>query len=78
MRTTLDLNDELIMEAKRRALEENTSLTRLLEAALRRYLQPQALPEEKFQLRLLTRETRLIPGVDLTDRDSLYERMEGR
>jgi hypothetical protein len=71
MRTTLDLEDGLARAAKKRAVEEGTTLTALIEAALREYLAPRGAPARPVRLRLLT-------GVDLADRDSLYDRMEGR
>lgn len=77
MRTTLDLDDRLMKEAKKRAAEEGRPLTRVLEEALRRYLS--ASPKKKpFRLRLLTMKGRTLPGVDLADRDALHERMDGR
>lgn len=78
MRTTLDIEDSLVRRAKRRALEEGRSLTALLEDALQRYLSPRQRPARRFRLKLLTRKGRLLPGVDLSDRDALYERMDGR
>lgn len=78
MRTTLDLDDGLLRQAKKRAVEAGTTLTRLLEDALRVYLAPADRPRKPFRLKLPTKRGRLLPGVDLADRDSLYERMEGR
>jgi hypothetical protein len=78
MRTTLVLDDHLFKAAKRCAAEEGKTLTRILEEALRQYLLPRDRPRGRFTLRPLTRSGRPIPGVDLSDRDSLYERMEGR
>lgn len=78
MRTTLDLEDGLIRTAKKRAVEEGKTLTALIEAALREYLAPRRVTARPFRLRLLTKKGRLLPGVNLADRDSLYDRMEGR
>jgi hypothetical protein len=78
VRTTLDLEDRLLRDAKRRAANDGRTLTAIIEDALRQYLAPPAQPRKAFRLRLLTRKGRLVPGVDLADRDSLYERMEGR
>ena len=79
MRTTLDLDDALLRAAKERAAREGTSLTRLLEEALRIHLGDREKSKKKaFRLKLLTKKGRLVPGVDLSDRDSVYERMEGR
>ena len=78
MRTTLNIDDTLLRRAKQRAAEEGTTLTRTVESALRLLLEPPVRPSAPFRLRLVTKRGRLVPGVDLEDRDSLYERMEGR
>ncbi len=78
MRTTLDVQDALLRLAKRRAAEEGRTLTSVIEDALRQYLDPVPRPARKFRLEILTKRGRLLPGVDLADRDSLYERMDSR
>lgn len=78
MRTTLDLEDALLRAAKRRAVERGTTLTKVIEDALRRLLHPARRSRAPFKLELLTKKGRPVRGVDLADRDSLYERMEGR
>jgi Bacterial antitoxin of type II TA system, VapB len=78
MRTTLDLDDALIRKAKGRATDEGTTLTALIEAALRQYLVPAPPAGTTFRLKLLTKRGRPVPGINLADRDALYERMEGR
>ena len=78
MRTTLDLDETLIRKAKRRAADEGTTLTAVIEGALRQYLAPARPSGKPFRLKLLTKKGRRVAGVNLADRDSLYERMEGR
>jgi hypothetical protein len=78
MRTTLDIDDTLLRQAKKQAAEEGKTLTRIVEEALRERLSPKVRGGKKFKLRLLTRKGRIIPGTNLADRDLLYERMEGR
>jgi hypothetical protein len=78
MRTTLDLQSGLLREAKKRAAHEGRTLTAVIQDALRQYLAPARPTGKRFRLRLLTKKGRLVAGVDLADRDSLYERMEGR
>ncbi len=78
MRTTLNFDDRLLREAKIRAAREGESLTRLIERALRVYLRPPRRPAPAFKLELLIKKGRPVPGVNWDDRDSLYERMEGR
>jgi hypothetical protein len=78
MRTTLDLKDELVRRAKRRAADQSTTLTAVIERALQQYLAPPPTGGRPFRLRLLTKRGRPVPGVDFADRDALYERMESR
>jgi hypothetical protein len=78
MRTTLDLDDSVLRQAKKRAAEEGSSLTSLIERAVRVYLQPARGTAKPFRLKLLTRRGRPVAGLDLDDRDALYERMEER
>lgn len=78
MRTTLDINTRLLKEARRRALEKGKTLTRVVEEALSLYLLKARPDRGRFKLDLLIKKGRLLPGVDLADRDSLYDRMEGR
>jgi hypothetical protein len=78
MRTTLDLEDRLLREATRRATEDGETLTRVIERALRDYLKPEAPHGRPFRLELLIKTGRAVVGVSCDDRDSVYERMEGR
>jgi hypothetical protein len=78
MRTTLDIDDVVLRAARRRAADEGKSLTSLLEDALRSYLDFLTRPVKPFKLRLRTVKGRIQPGVQLDDRDALYERMDGR
>ncbi len=77
MKTTLNLDDQLIHTAKIRAAQQGETLTRLIERALRDYLQ--ASPRDstlQYRAKLLTKRGRAVAGVNLDDRDALYERME--
>jgi hypothetical protein len=78
MRTTLVLDDALMRAAKRRAADEGKTLTAVIHDALRHHLAPAPRGTRRFRLKLLTKRGRLLPGVDLADRDSLYERMDER
>jgi Family of unknown function (DUF6364) len=77
MRTTLDLDDQLMKQAKMSAVEHGETLSRLIERALQKMLR-QPRPKPAFRLELLTKKGIAAAGVDWDDRDSLYERMEGR
>jgi len=78
MRTTVDIDERLLALAKRRALENGTSLKKVIEAALSQALLHSERPRSKFRLKWKTVRGRLISGVDIADRDSLYEHMDGR
>ncbi|MBN1421680.1 MAG: DUF2191 domain-containing protein [Planctomycetes bacterium] len=78
MRTTVDIDESLLRRAKREAAEKGTTLRAVIEDALRlRYLAPKK-GGTGFKLRWRGEPGKLLPGVDIDDRDSLYERMEGR
>jgi hypothetical protein len=55
----------------------NKNLREIVEQALQRFLKGQR--KKKFRLKLTPHRAvgRLLPGVDLTDRDSLYDIMDG-
>jgi len=79
MRTTLDIDDTLLKKAKARARRTHQTLTGVIEEALRQAMvgtRPDSQPVHEFTLK--TVRGALLPGVDISDRDSLYERMEGR
>lgn len=77
MKTTLNFDDQLIRTAKMRAAQEGETLTRLMERALRDYLQAGSGRHERtFRANLLTKRGRPVAGVNLDDRDALYERMD--
>jgi hypothetical protein len=75
MRTTLRLDDALLAEAKRRAIERGTTLTAVIEEALRQALAP---PRRRSARPVVPtyRGSGLQPGVDLDDSADLLDRME--
>jgi len=77
MRTTIELNDELLRRAKRRAADEGTTLREVIERALRAHLEPRR-SRGRYKLHWRTEKGRLQPGVRLDDRDSLFDIMDGR
>jgi hypothetical protein len=77
MRTTLDINDSLFVQAKKKAVEEGVPLRQIVEDALRGYLQGPAI-RRRYRFRGGTDSGRLLPGIDLDDRNSLFDAMEGR
>ena len=78
MKTTLDLDDNILRAARVRAAETGETLTCFIENALRNHLAPISSQRTDFRLNLLVKRGRPVPGVTLDDRDSLYEKMENR
>jgi hypothetical protein len=76
MRTTIRLDDDLLTRAKREALERGTTLTAVIEEALRRALAPgvRATPDDVALPSF--RGDGLQPGVDLDDSASLLDVMD--
>lgn len=70
MKTTLNLDDELLLRAKRRAQQRGSTLTAVVEDGLRAVLE--ATPGERYQLRLPVVKGEAPPAVDPADRDALY------
>jgi len=52
MKTTLDLNDQLLADAKALAAQERTSLTRLIEEGLKLRMRAQSEPAKRSRVRL--------------------------
>lgn len=77
MRTTIDIADELLRQAKRRAADEGKPLRAVIEAALQAYLSRRDRTSG-YGLTWRTEKGRLLPGVDLDDRDKLFDLMDGR
>jgi len=77
MRTTIEISDELFRRAKKRAAHEGTTLREVVDAALRTYLSRQT-KRAGYKLQWRTESGRILPGVNLDDRDSLFDLMDGR
>jgi len=78
MRTTLDIDDRLLAAARRVAAEKGTTLTAFVEHALAASLTQRATADKAYRLQWKTHRGRTLPGVDVADRDRLFESMEGR
>ena len=68
MRTTIRLDDALLLEVKREAAETGMTLTAVIEESLR----------ERLARRATSSEPRTRPGVDLDDSAALLDVMEGK
>ena len=76
MKTTLDLPDELLIEAKKRAAEERRPLRALVEEGLRLVLRKPEGRQRKRQVRLVTVKGGLAPDLDISSREAMYEWLE--
>ena len=75
-RTTLALDEDILATLKRRAAEQRTTLQAVVNDVLRH-----AVTSKRpggFKLRLSGWKAREQPGVDITDRDTLFDLMNGR
>lgn len=75
-RTTIALDDNLFRELKRRAADEGRSLQTIVGDFVRLGLGRQK--RRPFRLRLKGWTGRIQPGVDIADRDKLFDLMDGR
>ena len=76
MRTTVRLDEELLCEVKRVAAEERTTLTAVLEQALREMLARRQQLRDRPRVRLPSFKGRgLQPGVDLDSNAALLDLM---
>jgi hypothetical protein len=79
MRTTVKIDDSLLIEAKSRAASSGRTLSTVIEDALRAALAGREHPGGRPRPDLpVFRGGHLQPGVDLDDNAALLELMEGR
>ncbi|MGH9453963.1 MAG: type II toxin-antitoxin system VapB family antitoxin [Terriglobia bacterium] len=75
-RTTLTIDDQILLELKKRAAEEGRTVQAVTNDLLRRSLANN--PQQPYQLRLQGWKAAELPGVDLLDRVALFDLMDGR
>ncbi len=74
MKTTVDLPDDLLVAAKKRAAEQRITLRELLERGLRSQLQrPPRPPKGNVRIRFVTVRGGLPGGLDLSDRAAMHD-----
>ena len=73
MKTTLNLNDQVLLQAKGQAAQHGITLTKFVEDALREKLMGDRHRRPAFKLRMRTVRGYAPPGVDISDRDALYD-----
>ena len=75
MKTTLNIDDNVMAELKREAARRGCTMSELVESALRVLLKPQKKKPELPPLPTFKSGGHV---VDIADRDALYQAMEGR
>ena len=77
MRTTIRINDSLLQQLRKLALENNTTLNDLIEQAVREKLARIGRQKTNKQVKIITfKGNGLQPGVDLDDSSALLDLME--
>ena len=74
MKTTLNIDDKVMLELKREAARQGRTMSDLVETALRLLLRP---PRHKGDIPPLPSFRSGGALVDIADRDALYKTMEG-
>ena len=72
-KTTLNLNDQVLRQAKGRAARDGITLTRFVEDALRARLAARRDGKRLFRMRLKSVKGDQPPNVDISNRDALYD-----
>jgi hypothetical protein len=73
LKTTLNLDDRLLTRAKALAAREGTTLTAIVEDALRARLATKPRAQPAIRLTFPTVKGIAPPGVDIADRDALFD-----
>ncbi|MGZ3972004.1 MAG: hypothetical protein ACXV9R_09035 [Methylobacter sp.] len=76
MRTTVDIDDQLLRYAKQQAVQQGCTLKQVLEDALRDFFSHQVMTHEPVQLETFP-GAGLKPGVNLDNGRSLNDIMDG-
>jgi len=74
-RTTVRLPGDLLKKARRKAADENTTLTALMEEGLRYVVegQPKKKPAKRKLPRISTATGGFLPGIDISNNASIQE-----
>ena len=77
MRTTINIDDQLLMYAKLQATQQGCTLKQVVEDALREFFSRNGLERDPVKLETVS-GAGLKPGVNLDDGHSLSDIIEGR
>ena len=73
MKTTLNLNDQVLRRAKGQAAQDGVTLTKFVEDALREKMMAAHRRRPAFKLKPRTVRGHRPPSVDISDREALYD-----
>jgi hypothetical protein len=75
MKTTIELPEDLMIAAKRKAAESRTTLREIFDRALRRELAEKGRPRRRRPrvIHWVTVPGGLPPGLDIADRERMYD-----
>ena len=73
MRTTLNIDDDLMRTVKKHAVETDRTISAVIETALRSLIEQERRTDQPYRLRWKAVQGKLQAGVDLTDRDALID-----
>ena len=73
MKTTLNLNDQILRQAKGQAEQNGVTLTKFVEDALREKLMAENDPRPAFKMTIRSVRGFRPPNVDISDREALYD-----
>ncbi len=75
MKTTIELPDDLLIAAKKKAAETRTSLRQIVERALRQELERREnpVPPKRRKIRWVTSPGGLPPGLDVSNREKMWD-----
>jgi plasmid stability protein len=77
-RTTLAIDDDLLKQIKEKAARDGRTFQEIANELLRQGLVQQSTKRRKVKLALRGWKAKEQPGVDLLDRDKLFDLMDGR
>ena len=78
MKTTLNLDGDLLLDVKKRAAATDRTLTSMVETALRQLMASEQEIHKQYRFKAKPVKGKLLPGADVDDRDALYDLMDGR
>jgi hypothetical protein len=78
MKTTIDLPDDLLIAAKKKAADSRTTLREIFERGLRRELSAPKRRGRIPEIRWVTAPGGLPPGLDVSDRAAMHEWLTGQ